>query len=187
MWLPATTSLVTPGAQVMLAGVPEESCGVLQYVSSDTRLLGLDVDDFTSFPSHEVVFRNPKRMAMRDLELFAERLPAIYSVLGEHRTQPMRVLDLAWGGHSHFPIWKVESSAFRLVVAHDEAAAWVQDLVALGDLEQTESERWIWTGRHELAELLSEALRSARQSYAHLEFRSRGRETAQTERRADVH
>src|SRR5206468_11490282 len=131
-------------------GVPEGSCGVLRYVRSDTRLLGLDVDDFTSFPSHEVVFRNPKRMAMRDLELFAERLPAIYSVLGEHRTQPMRVLDLAWGGHSHFPFCKAESSAFRLVVSHDVAAAWFQDLVALGDLEQTESYCWIWSGCHEL-------------------------------------
>lgn len=175
MWLPATTSLVTPGTLASLAGVPPEHCGVLRYLESSRRLLALDVDKDISYPSHEIVFTNPKRMAMRDLEIFSERVPAIYSVLEEHTSEPMRVLDLAWGGRSHYPIWKVEGSTFRLVIAHDEAAAWVQDLAALGDLEEVAPERWIWTGMRSLAGRVEEALAEARAEYAHLEFRSRGR------------
>jgi len=175
MWLPATTSLVTPGSLAVLAGVPRDQCGVLRYLESSERLLALDVDGDVSYPSHEIVFPNPKRMAMRDLEIFSDRVPPIYAVLAEHAREPMRVLDLAWGGRSHFPIWKVEGSTFRLVVAHDEAAAWVQALATLGDLEEVEPERWIWTGRRSLAKQIEAALTEGRAQYAHLEFRSRGR------------
>lgn len=175
MWLPATTSLVSPGSLAALAGVPAEHCGVLRYLESSQRLLALDVDRDISYPSHEIVFTNPKRMAMRDLEIFSERVPAIYAVLEEHTLEPMRVLDLAWGGRSHYPIWKVEGSTFRLVIAHDEAAAWVQDLAALGDLEEVAPERWTWTGTRSLAGRVETALAEARAKYAHLEFRSRGR------------
>jgi hypothetical protein len=176
MWLPATTSLVTPGGLADLAGVPAERCGVLRYLESSRRLLDLDVDECASYPSHEIVFRNPKRMAMRDFEIFGERLAMIGAVLREHEREPMRVLDLAWGGRSHLPIWKVEGSTFRLVIAHDEAAAWVQDLVTVGDLREVEPERYVWAGRRELERYIERARDSARALYAHLEFRSRGAE-----------
>lgn len=175
MWLPATTSLVTPASLAALAGVPPEHCGVLRYLESSQRLLALDVDEDISYPSHEIVFTNPKRMAMRDLEIFSERVPPIYAVLEEHAREPMRVLDLAWGGRSHYPIWKVEGSTFRLVIAYDEAAAWMQDLAALGDLEEVVPEQWIWTGTRSLAGRIETAVAEARAEYAHLEFRSRGR------------
>lgn len=175
MWLPATTSLVTPGSQAALCGIPVEGCGVLRYLESSMRLLGLDVDECISYPSHEIVFRNPKRMAMRDVEIFAERASAVGSVLHEHLREPMRVLDLAWGGRSHLPLWKVEGSVLRLAIAHDEAAAWVQDLVALGDLREVSPERTVWTGRSGLADRIRAALAEARSRHADLEFRSRGR------------
>ena len=180
MWLPATTSLVTPGTLAALAGVPSERCGLLRYLESSLRLLDLDVDECTSYPSHEVVFHNPKRMAMRDLEIFAERVSMVYAVLREHEREPMRVLDVAWGGRAHLPIWKVEGSTFRLVIAHDEAAAWVQDLAALGDLREVEPERYVWTGGWELASRIRDALALARERYAHLEFRSRGSSAPET-------
>lgn len=175
MWLPATTSLVTPGLTVEQAGVPAEHCGVLEYMASGTRLLDMPVDHCVSYPSHEIIFRNPKRMAMRDLELLAERVPMVYAVLRDHQREPMRVLDLAWGGPDHEPIWKVETSMFRLVVAHEEAASWVQDLVACEDLREVEPERYTWTGRTALGERVRETLRLAREQHGALEFRSRGR------------
>jgi glyoxylase-like metal-dependent hydrolase (beta-lactamase superfamily II) len=175
MWLPATTSLVTPGSQAALCGIPVERCGVLRYLESSTRLLGLDVDECISYPSHEIVFRNPKRMAMRDLEIFAERASAVGSVLHEHLREPMRVIDLAWGGRSQLPLWKVEGSVLRLAIAHDEAAAWVQDLLALGDLREVSPERYVWTGRSGLADRIRAALDDARLRHSDLEFRSRGR------------
>ena len=175
MWLPATTSLVTPGSQAALCGIPVGRCGVLRYLESSTRLLGLDVDECISYPSHEIIFRNPKRMAMRDLEIFGERATAVASVLREHWREPMRALDLAWGGRSHLPLWKVEGSVLRLAIAHDEAAAWVQDLVALGDLREVTPERYVWTGRSGLADRIHAALDDGRRGHADLEFRSRGR------------
>lgn len=178
MWLPATTSLVTPGSLAELAGIAPTHCGVLRYLESSRRLLGQEVDECISYPSHEIIFRNPKRMAMRDLEIFSERLSLVEAVLAEHRRTPMRVLDLAWGGRGHLPVWKVEGSTFRLVVAHDEAGAWVQDLVALGDLREVERERYVWDGGSALRASIEAALAEGRDRYAHLEFRNRGAEAA---------
>jgi glyoxylase-like metal-dependent hydrolase (beta-lactamase superfamily II) len=175
MWLPATTSLVTPGTIAAEAGIPAERCGVLRYLDSSRRLLDLDVDDDVTYPSHEIIYRNPKRMAIRDLEIMAERAPLVDSVIEQHQREPMRVLDLAWGGRDHVPIWKLEGSVLRLVVAHDEAAAWVQDLVALGDLREVEPERYVATGKRALCARIEAALASAREGYGHLEFRSRGK------------
>ena len=173
MWLPATTSTVTPGAIASLAGVPPEECGIQRYIHSSERLLDFDVDACISYPSHEVIFRNPKRMAMRDLELFAERFGLLYRVLAEHERSPMRVVDLAWGGAQGLPLWKVNGSKQRLMLAHDEAQAHVQDLVRVGDLEEIEPERYVWTGRSRLRDRLQASLEAARENYGHLEFRSR--------------
>jgi glyoxylase-like metal-dependent hydrolase (beta-lactamase superfamily II) len=173
MWLPATTSTVTPGTIAEAAGVPREACGIARYLESSERLLGMDVDDCISYPSHENIFRNPKRMAMRDLELFAERFDLIDRVLAEHRRRPMRVLDLAWGGADHLPLWKLNSSKQRLLVAHDEACAYLQDLVAFGDLREVEPERYVWTGTTALRSRVLAGLEQARSRHGHLEFRSR--------------
>jgi hypothetical protein len=121
-----------------------------------------------------VIFQNPKRMAMRDLELLAERLEGVYAVLAEHRTRPLRVLDLAWGGAERRPLWKVGHNLHRLAIAHDEAAAYVQDLTALGDLRPVAPGHWLWTGRSALHDRTSATLTQARDRYGHLEFRSRG-------------
>jgi glyoxylase-like metal-dependent hydrolase (beta-lactamase superfamily II) len=174
MWLPATTSLVTPGRIAALADVPAERCGVLRYLESNERLLALPIDDSVSYPSHEIVFRNPKRMAMRDLEVLAERMAGVERVLAEHRRTPMRVLDLAWGGRHELPLWKLGGSVHRLAIAHEEATSYMQDLLALGDLEEVAPERFLWTGRRELAARIEGALARARSDYGHLEFRSRG-------------
>jgi hypothetical protein len=175
MWLPATTSLVTPGTTAAAAGVAAEECGVLRYLESSERLLELDVDGDVAYPSHEIIYSNPKRMAVRDIELLAERIPLIDGVLEQHRQEPMRVVDLAWGGRDQLPVWKVEGSVMRLVIAHDEAAAWVQDLVIVGDLREVEPERFVATGRRALFARIESALELARQDHGHLEFRSRGR------------
>lgn len=172
MWLPATTSTVTPPNLARLAGIDSQHCGVKLYMDSSVRLLGLDFDHCKSYPSHEAIFENPKRMAMRDLEIFYERFQLIYSVLAQHTEKPMRVLDLAWGGEQGAPIWKLESSLYRLLMAHDEAAAYVHDLVLLGDLEEVEPERYIYTGENALINHLETALSTARKSYGHLDFRS---------------
>ena len=174
MWLPATTSTVTPGTVAELAGVPADRCGISRYIESTSRLLDLDVEKTISYPSHETIYRNPKRMAMRDLELFAERFELVYEVLSEHRRKSLRVLDLAWGGERKLPVWKVERSKYRLLIAHDEARAYVQDLVRVGDLAKVEDERFIWTGRTRLGDELQAELARARERYGHLEFRSRG-------------
>lgn len=175
MWLPATTSLVTPGTIAREAGIPAHCCGVQRYLESSQRLLCLDVDEDVAYPSHEIVYRNPKRMAVRDLEILAERIPLVEAVLEQHASQPMRVLDLAWGGRERLPIWKVEGSVLRLVVAHDEAAAWVQDLLEAGDLREVEPERYVATGGRALFSRIETALEQARAGFGHLEFRSRGR------------
>ena len=176
MWLPATTSLVTPGTTAKEVDLSQDRCGVVRYLQSSERLLTLDVDEDIAYPSHEVIYRNPKRMALRDLEIFAERLPLIEAVVAQHDRTPMRVLDLAWGGSNRLPIWKVEGSVMRLVVAHDEAAAWVQDLVAVGDLREVEPERYVATGERALGSRIETALQGARANHGHLEFRSRGRD-----------
>jgi len=175
MWLPATTSLVTPGTTAREAGIAAERCGVQRYLESSQRLLGLDVDEDIAYPSHEIVYRNPKRMAVRDLEILAERIPLVEAVLEQHASQSMRVLDLAWGGRERLPIWKVEASVLRLVVAHDEAAAWVQDLLEAGDLREVEPERYVATGGRAFFSRIEAALEQARAGFGHLEFRSRGR------------
>jgi len=175
MWLPATTSLVTPGTTAREAGIAAERCGVQRYLESSQRLLGLDVDEDIAYPSHEIVYRNPKRMAVRDLEILAERIPLVEAVLEQHASQPMRVLDLAWGGRERLPIWKVEGSVLRLVVAHDEATAWIQDLVEAGDLREVEPERYVATGGRAFFSRIEAALEQARAGFGHLEFRSRGR------------
>ena len=172
MWLPATTSIVTPPGLAAVAGIPGEHCGVKLYMDSSSRLLGLDVDDCVSYPSHEAIFQNPKRMAMRDLEIFQERFQLVYAVLAEHGREPMRVLDLAWGGEHGLPIWKLESSLYRLLMAHDEAAAYVHDLVAIGDLEEVEPERYLWRGNRALMGYLETLLDRGREHYGHLDFRS---------------
>ncbi len=141
-------------------------------MDSSARLLGLDVDDCASYPSHEAVFQNPKRMAMRDLEIFQERFQLVYEVLAQHTREPMRVLDLAWGGERSVPIWKLESSLYRLLMAHDEAAAYVHDLVASGDLEEVEPERFLYTGGRALLAHLELLLDRGREHYGHLDFRS---------------
>lgn len=174
MWLPATTSTVTPGRRARRAGVPGERCGVRRYVESSAHLLDLPVDDYLSYPSHESIFRNPKRMAMRDLESFAARVEMAYAVLAEHREKAMRVLDLTWGGSSRFPIWKLQRSKYRLFMAHDEATSYVEDLLAVGDLEEVEPERYLWTGRSALKSEVQSVLKEARECFGHLEFRSRG-------------
>jgi glyoxylase-like metal-dependent hydrolase (beta-lactamase superfamily II) len=179
MWLPATTSTVTPGTIAEMAGIGREECGIVRYIESSERLLKMDVDNCESYPSHEVIFRNPKRMAMRDLELFSERFALVYAMLAENRSWPMRVLDLAWGGEEHAPIWKLNTSKHRLVLAHDEASAYVQDLVAFGDLREVEPERYVWTGRMRLRDRVEGGLEAARLRYGHLEFRSRGLEADQ--------
>ena len=178
MWLPATTSLVTPGSTATQAEIAAERCGVVRYLESSERLLELDVDSDVAYPSHEIIYRNPKRMALRDLEIFAERLPLIEAVTRQHAEEPMRALDLAWGGRERLPIWKVEGSVMRLVVAHDEASAWVEDLVALGDLREVEPERYVATGNRALGARIESALETARAHHGHLEFRSRGRRQA---------
>lgn len=172
MWLPATTSTVTPPAAARAAGIPESHVGVKLYMDSSARLLSLDVDPCASYPSHEDIFRNPKRMAMRDLVLYHERFALIYGVLAEHVRRPMRVLDLAWGGERAAPIWKLESGLYRLLMAHDEACAYVHDLVALGDLEEVEPERFVYTGTTALMDHLEALLERGRRRYGHLEFRS---------------
>jgi glyoxylase-like metal-dependent hydrolase (beta-lactamase superfamily II) len=172
MWLPATTSTVTPPSMAALAGIPESHTGVKLYMDSSARLLRLDIDDCASYPSHEAIFRNPKRMAMRDLEIFHERFALVYDVLREHERHPMRVLDLARGGERGAPIWKTESNLYRLLMAHDEAAAYVQDLVAVGDLEEVEPERYIHNGGTALMAHLESLLETGRRDYGHLEFRS---------------
>jgi len=174
MWLPATTSTVTPGRRASRAGVPPDHCGVRRYVESSTRLLALPVDEHLSYPSHESIFTNPKRMAMRDLESFAGRIEMVCAVLAEHREKPMRVLDLAWGGSERLPIWKLLRSKYRLFMAHDEATAYVEDLLALGDLEEVEPERFVWTGRMALKSEIQSVLAAARSRFGHLEYRSRG-------------
>jgi glyoxylase-like metal-dependent hydrolase (beta-lactamase superfamily II) len=175
MWLPATTSTLTPGSIAERAGVPEECCGVVRYLESSERLLELDVDACLSYPSHEHVFRNPKRMAMRDLELFEERLSLVYQVLAEHDSRPMRTIDLAWGGERGLPIWKLDGVKLRLMMAHDEASAYVQDLCRMGDLREVEPERYLWTGQTALRSRLDAAIERARRHHGHLEFRSRAR------------
>ena len=79
---------------------------------------------------------------------------------------------LAAFGEQRAPIWKVESSLFRLLMAHDEAAAYVHDLVAMGDLEEVEPERFVHTGRTSLLDHLDAALAEGRKHYGHLDFRS---------------
>jgi hypothetical protein len=148
---------------------------VLRYLESSERLLELEVDGDMVYPSHEIIYRNPKRMALRDVEILAERISFIESVLEQHHEVPMRVLDLAWGGRDQLGIWKVEGSVLRLVIAHDEAAAWVQDLLAVGDLREVEPERYVTTGNRALFVRIESALERARANYGHLEFRSRGR------------
>jgi glyoxylase-like metal-dependent hydrolase (beta-lactamase superfamily II) len=175
MWLPATTSTLTPGAIAAQAGVPEQCCGLLRYAESSQRLLDLDVDTCRSYPGHEHAFHNPKRMAMRDLELFEERLSLVYQVLAEHTDRPMRVIDLAWGGERGLAIWKLDGIKLRLMLAHDEANALVQDLHRTGDLREVEPERYLWTGQTEVRSRLAAALGSARRRHGHLEFRSRAR------------
>ena len=177
MWLPATTSTVTPGRRASRAGVPADRCGVRRYVDSSARLLGLPVDRCHSYPSHESIFSNPKRMAMRDLESFVRRLELVYAVLAEHGAQAMRVLDLAWGGSRRLPIWKVLGSKYRLFMAHEEATAYVEDLVAVGDLEEVAPERYVWTGRATLQRETVDVLAAARRRFGHLEFQSRGGST----------
>jgi hypothetical protein len=172
MWLPATTSTVTPPGTAAGAGISAEHCGVKLYMDSSARLLELDVDDCASYPSHEAIFKNPKRMAMRDLEIFQERFQLVYGVLAEHTREPMRVMDLAWGGEQRAPIWKLESSLYRLLMAHDEAAAYVHDLVNVGDLEEVEPERFLYTGGRALMEHLEALLERGREHYGHLDFRS---------------
>ncbi len=174
MWLPATTSLVTPSFVGPFAEVPEDCFGVLRYIESDLRLLDMPVDDCMAYPSHEVIYRNPKRMAMRDLEILTSRIDLLYEVLEEHQRKPMRVLDLAWGGRSHRPLWKVEGSVFRLVVAHDEAASFVRDLVEFEDLREVEPERYVWTGQSDFRDRVTSHLHEQRQAHGHLEFVSRG-------------
>jgi len=175
MWLPATTSLVTPRFAGEAAGIESGRFGVLRYVASDLELLDMPVDECVAYPSHEVIYRNPKRMAMRDLELLVPRLERTYGVLEEHQTKPMRILDVAWGGAAHAPLWKVDGSMFRLVVAHDEAAAFVHDLAAVGDLREVEPDRWVWSGKTNLRDQLHATLVEQRRSHGHLEFESRGR------------
>ncbi len=175
MWLPATTSLVTPRFAGREAGVGDERFGVLRYVESDLELLGMPVDECMAYPSHEIIYRNPKRMAMRDLELLVPRLERTYRILEEHQATPMRILDVAWGGAAHVPLWKIDGSMFRLVVAHDEAAAFVHDMAAVGDLREVEPERWIWTGKADLHDRLHATLLDQRRSHGDLEFESRGR------------
>jgi hypothetical protein len=148
---------------------------VLRYLESSERLFGLAVDEDIAYPSHEIIYRNPQRMALRDIEILTERIPLIEAVLEQHHEQPMRVLDLAWGGQGRLPIWKVDGSILRLVIAHDEAAAWVQDLVVVGDLEEVEPEQYVPSGRRTLFARIEDALDQARESHGHLEFRSRGR------------
>ena len=157
------------------AGIAAKECGVLRYLESSERLLGLDVDDDMAYPSHEIIYRNPKRMALRDIELLTERIPLIEAVLEQHTEEPMRVVDLAWGGRDLLPIWKVEGSVMRLVIAHDEAAAWVQDLVTAGDLREVEPERYVATGTRRFFAHINTALHKARANHGRLEFRSRGR------------
>jgi len=170
MWLPATTSTVTPARRAMRVGVPRDACGVRRYVQSCARLLRLAVDQYRSYPSHETIFDNPKRMAMRDLESFSARLETIYAVLAEHHRTPMRVLDLAWGGADGHPIWKVNRSKYRLFMAHDEATAYVEDLVDTGDLREVEPERYLWTGRSELKGEIDSILAEAREEFGHLGY-----------------
>jgi glyoxylase-like metal-dependent hydrolase (beta-lactamase superfamily II) len=174
MWLPATTSTVTPARRAGSVGVPKDACGVRRYVESSARLLSLVVDHYRSYPSHENIFENPKRMAMRDLESFAKRLELVSRVLLEHRRSPMRVLDLAWGGTESHGIWKVHRSKYRLFMAHDEATAYVEDLLTVGDLREVEPERYLWTGRSALKGEVDSTLHSARQKFGHLEYRDRG-------------
>ena len=174
MWLPGTTSLITPGTTAVDAGLLASECGVVRYLESSERLLDLDVSNDIAYPSHEIIYQNPQRMAVRDIELLCERIPLIEAVLEQHCDAPMRVADLAWGGRDLLPIWKVEGSVLRLVIAHDEAAAWVQDLVQFGDLAQIEPERYVATSERKLFAWLEASLARTRETHGHLEFRSRG-------------
>lgn len=173
MWLPATTSTVTPRGLAMQANVAGERCGVLLYVDSCNRLLDLPVDTCRSYPSHEHIFDNPKRMALRDLDSFARRMELVRDVLAEHRRAPMRVLDLTWGGLERRPIWKLAGSKYRLLLAHDEAAAYVEDLLAAGDLEEVDEERYVWTGRTSMETRIRAARDAALRRFNDLEYRSR--------------
>ena len=92
--------------------------------------------------------------------------------LGTRLQRPYLLLDLAWGGERGAPIWKLESSLYRVIMAHDEAAAYVHDLVALGDLEEVEPERYVYTGGTALMAHLESALERGREQYGHLDFRS---------------
>lgn len=179
MWLPATTSTVTPGSLAAQVGVPAETCGVLRYLESSERLLAAPLDNCLSYPSHEDIFRNPKRMALRDLEVVAASADHVYRVLEEHRALPMRVLDLTWGGTSRLPIWKLRGSKYRLLLAHDEATAWVEDLLRAGDLREVEPERYVWSGGRTLWQRVHDARKRARALHGALEFRSRGRANMQ--------
>lgn len=175
MWLPATTSTVTPGWLAAAAGVPADVCGVLRYLASSETVLAAPLDTCLSYPSHENIFRNPKRMALRDLEMFAARADLVLRVLEEHSHHPMRVLDLVWGGAGRLAIWKLGGSKYRLLLAHDEASAWVEDLLRVGDLREVEPERYVWTGGRALWGRAHDARDRARATHGHLEFQSRGR------------
>lgn len=179
MWLPATTSTVTPGSLAAQVGVPAETCGVLRYLESSERVLAAPLDNCLSYPSHEGIFRNPKRMALRDLEVVAASADHVCRVLEEHSARPMRVLDLTWGGAGRLPIWKLRGSKYRLLLAHDEATAWVEDLLRLGDLREVEPERYVWSGGRTLWRRIHDARERARALHGHLEFRSRGRGAVQ--------
>ena len=173
MWLPATTSTITPGTIAALARIPKEECGVRRYLDASKALLNLRLGHCTSYPSHESIFTNPKRMAMRDLELILERLYLVYQVLHEHGRKPMRILDLAWGGAEHLPIWKINESKIRLMMAYDEATAYVEDLVRVGDLVREGPDTYLATGTEALLHEAADTLADARGTYGHLEFRSR--------------
>lgn len=175
MWLPATTSTVTPGRLAAAVGVPPDVCGVVRYLESSETVLAAPYDDCISYPSHEGIFRNPKRMALRDLEVFAARADLVFQVLEEHRRRPMRVLDLTWGGTARLPIWKLGGSKYRLLLAHDEATSWAEDLLRLGDLREVDPERYAWTGSRTLWHRIHDGRDRARAIHGHLEFRSRGR------------
>ena len=84
---------------------------------------------------------------------------ALYEVLREHRRKPMRVLDLAWGGTRGLPIWKLGGVKYGPLLAHDEAAAYVQDLLAFGDLREVEPERYLWNETSEFGWALEATLK----------------------------
>ena len=100
-------------------------------------------------------------------------------VLGDHdRLADPRHVEPARGGEllpsQRLPLWKVNGSKQWLMLAHDEAQAYVQDLVGMGDLLEVEPERYVWSGRTALQHQRTESREQhARVSYGHLEFRSR--------------